>query len=196
MPVSTRPLGALRRLLAALLVLDVLAVASSLTSLISGDGDTGMTIYASDTPSSAPVPVPAGLHASTLGVSILDPTGWEKFLGLLSHNFTLALFALPMLIVARRLIDRATDTHPFTAGMAHGLRRLGILVLVGGVIAEAVRITADILLHVSAVPGTDPIDLFPDTISVWWLLVGLTVIGFAQIIAYGNTLRAELDEVI
>jgi hypothetical protein len=46
------------------------------------------------------------------------------------------------------------------------------------------------------VPDGNPIDVLPDGISLWWLLVGLTVIGFAQIVEHGRTLRLELDEVI
>ena len=37
----------------------------------------------------------------------------------------------------------------------------------------------------------------PNTeLDLWWLLLGLVVLGFAQIVEHGRTLRAELDEVI
>jgi hypothetical protein len=101
-----------------------------------------------------------------------------------------------MIILARRLVDNAIATDPFTVAMARGMRRLGPVVLIGGALAELTRSAATIALYRGAVSGGHP---FTDTnwmIDFWWLLLGLTVLAFAQVVEHGCALRAELDEVI
>jgi hypothetical protein len=187
----TRPLLAVRRLLVVLLFANLLGIAFPLFNLLGGGStQTTLPVYPD-----GPVTLPAGLHAGTIGALVSNPSLAQNLLSLLSNGFTTALLALPMVIFARRLLERAASHHPFTAETVTGLRRLGILILIGGALAEVLRIGGTMALYVSAVPGANPLDLdlAPDG---WWLLVGLTVLAFGQIVEHGRTLRAELDEVI
>ncbi|GAB1645571.1 hypothetical protein [Krasilnikovia sp. MM14-A1259] len=136
------------------------------------------------------------LHPWSVQVSVSDPTLLQAVLAPLANGLPVAVAALGMAIFARRLVDRAAGLHPFTVEMAHGLRRLGAVILVGGVLAEVVRAAAALALYRTALPHGHPFTGVDWLVHLWWLLPGLMVLGFAQVIAYGCTLRAELDEVI
>jgi hypothetical protein len=132
----------------------------------------------------------------TVNVYVQSPTPIQTLLGLLAHGVAQAVATLPMIVLARRLVDRAIATDPFTMSMVRGLRRLGLVVLLGGLLAELVRSAAAIALYASALKDGHP---FLDTdwmIDFWWLLLGLVILSFAQVVEHGCTLRTELDEVI
>lgn len=101
-----------------------------------------------------------------------------------------------MLWLALRLLDRMVSTQPFTDATAAGLRRLGAVVLAVGAASEVVRGAGTYLLQASVVPSGQRTVTLDYTFSFWWLLLGLLLFAFAQVIAYGCRLRAELDEVI
>jgi Protein of unknown function (DUF2975) len=139
------------------------------------------------------------LIPDTVNVYVQQPTLTQTVLGLLEHGLAYALATLPMIILARRLVDQAIAGDPFTMSMVRGLRRLGVVVLVGGLCSELVRSAATIALFASAVPGGHPVTdttTWVSGFSFWWLLLGLVVLGFAQVIEHGCALRAELDGVI
>jgi hypothetical protein len=136
------------------------------------------------------------LAPTSVNAYIHDPSLVQTLLGLLTHGLAQGMVTLPMIIFARRLVDRAILNGPFTMSMVRGLRRLGLLVLVGGFLAELVRSAALIALYNSAVSGGDAIVDTNWMIDFWWLLLGLVILAFAQVIEHGCALRAELDEVI
>jgi len=86
------------------------------------------------------------LRPSTIEVDVRDPSLLQTLLGLLTHGLAHAVATLPMIVMARRLVDRAIATDPFTMSMVRGLRRLGLVVLLGGLGAELVRSAAAIAL--------------------------------------------------
>ena len=137
-----------------------------------------------------------GLHLDTLGVTIDQPNGLQSLFDLLAGPLPFALATLPMIWFAVRLLDRITDTQPFTTETAAGLHRLGRLVLVAGAASELIRGIGTYLLQASVVDPGGRVFALDYTFSFWWLLLGLVLFAFAQIIAYGCTLRAELDEVV
>jgi hypothetical protein len=136
------------------------------------------------------------LLPTTVDVYIDRPSVLQTVLGLLAHGLANGLATLPMIVFARRLVDRAAATDPFTMSMARGLRRLGLVVLVGGALAELVRSAAAVALYNSAVRDGHAFFDVDWMIDFWWLLLGLAILAFAQVVEHGCALRAELDEVI
>jgi len=140
------------------------------------------------------------LSPETVDVYVRDPSLLQTLLGLLAHGLADAVAALPMIVLARRLVDRAIAADPFTMTMVRGLRRLGLIVLLGGLLAELIGSTAAIALYRSALPDGHPVIdtvfVTPGVIDLWWLLLGLVILGFAQVVEHGCALRAELDKVI
>jgi hypothetical protein len=135
-----------------------------------------------------------GLSFMTVTAHINDPTAAQTVLGLLANGLAFAVATLPMIIMARRLVDQAVAGDPFTVAVATGLRRLGRLILLGGLIAEVVSSAAAYALYDSVLPSDGAINTI--MIDFWWLLLGLVVLSFAQIMRHGCALRTELDEVI
>jgi hypothetical protein len=181
-------------------VLNVLFIIQAALARVTGPI---FTIFAVD-PSDVYGPQPYVLQQvnrqiSPLWISVFveQPSPVQTVLGLLANGLAEALVAVPMIIFARRLVDRAIAGDPFTAPMVRGLRRLGLLVLLGGLTAEVVRIAALSALKVSAIGGDwNPLYYRDPSLNFWWLLLGLVILGFAQVIEHGRALRAELDEVI
>lgn len=136
------------------------------------------------------------LLIQAISVSIQDPGVYQTVLDLLAGPVPLDLATLPMIWYALRLLDRITATQPFTEATATALRRLGLVVLIVGAASEIVRNVAVYLLEATVVPAGARMFVFDYTLSVWWLMLGLVLFAFAQIIRYGRSLRAELDEVI
>ena len=187
-----RRLGKIRGLLSLLLFLNVLTVIGSALVRVTGANVTNFTVY----PEAVYGAQQANKQLWPLSVEVYvdHPTLTQTILGLFAHQLTIALATIPMLVYARRLVDRAIRNHPFTPEMARGLRRLGLLVLAGGLAAEFVRGAAMFALTHSATSGTYIRSEW--TIDFWWLLLGLVILAFAQVVEHGCALRAELDEVI
>ena len=192
MATPARPLTAVRRLRTNWAGVTLLAVLIFLANLLGGSSDSSMTVFAGPDPALAPT----DLHALSVNVWIGEPSRWQNVLGVFSGSFTSLLFSLPMLFTARRLVDSAADNQPFTPQVAGGLRRLGILVLILGAAAEAIQALAGYLAFHSAVPESAGFDYKFETPTLWWLVAGIIILAFAQIVRHGTTLRAELDEVI
>jgi DUF2975 family protein len=117
----------------------------------------------------------------------------------LSHGLAFTIATIPMLWYAGRLIAQARDGDPFTPGMVRGLRRLGFLVLAGGLASNAVEYVAGRIQLDLVLPNDDQLrawarlDQYP---TLWWLIPGLVVLGFSEIVRRGVNLRTELDGVI
>ncbi len=117
----------------------------------------------------------------------------------LGNGLAVALALIPLLVSAIRLIGHARRTDPFTPYMVRRLRRLGLSVLALGLLSGVVEYVAQrILLNISL--PHDQTLRFGATIghypTPWWLLPGLMLLAFAEIVRHGCDLRAELDEVI
>ena len=192
-----RRLTALRTFLSVLLLVDVLAVGAAVVTVLTGNNTTALMLPRDGAfGPQAPQLSSGRLELSGIEVRISDPTSYQLILDLLAHSFAFTLAAIPMIIAARRLIDHATDVHPFTASMVNGLRTLGRLILGAGLLALIVSNVAAVLLVRSAAPGVGSTFAANLVLDLWWLPLGLVVLAFAQIIDHGHTLRTELDEVV
>jgi hypothetical protein len=130
------------------------------------------------------------------------PTGAFQILMFgLSHGLGFIVATLPMLGYGYHVTGEALRNDPFTLAMVRKLRKLGLLILVGGLVSEAAAFVAgralldDALSHEPALRKGANLDVnqYP---SLWWLLPGLLVLAFAEVVRRGYYLRAELDEVI
>jgi hypothetical protein len=130
------------------------------------------------------------------------PTGaFQVVMFGLSRGLGFILATLPMLGYAYHVTGVALDSDPFTLTMVGKLRKLGALVLVGGLVSSAAALIAGWLLLQDMLSGEPElragarldVAAYP---TLWWLLPGLLVLAFAEIVRRGCILRAELDGVI
>ena len=141
-----------------------------------------------------------GLSLSQVTVFANRPSRTEDLLYSLGNGLAVALVLIPLLIAAIRLTEHARLNDPFTPRMVRRLRRLGLWVLALGLLSTVVEYAAQTILLDIALPP-DPALRTWATISHhptpwWWLLSGLMLLGFSEIVRHGCDLRAELDEVI
>jgi len=115
------------------------------------------------------------------------------------HGLAAVAAAIPILVYARRLTEAAMTGDPFTLAMVRRLRILGAMVLVGGLLSEAVEYVANVALLNISLPddaqlrfGAEP----DQYLTFWWLLPGLILLAVSEIVKRGCDLRAELDGVI
>ncbi|MGY0231947.1 DUF2975 domain-containing protein [Longispora urticae] len=127
-----------------------------------------------------------------------DPSVLWHALYATGHGLATGLAVIPMLLLARRLVRQAHEADPFTPDMVRRLRILGFMVLGGGALSHAVSYAASVALMRVALPaGLDRFEVRPDVgATAWWVLPGLLVLAFSEIVRRGCALRAELDEVI
>jgi len=188
-----RPFALIRGLLWAMLVGNAVAIVSIVLQF---DGpatrrfDVAPSVLAVGQPSPS-----TELRVQAVSVTIQDPGGAQTLLDLLAGPLPFALATLPMIGYALRILDRIA-TQPFTQATATGLRRLGAVVLIAGAASEAIRAVGLYLLESTVVPASERMVMLDYTFSVWWVMLGLLLLAFAQIIAYGHRLRTELDQVI
>jgi hypothetical protein len=130
------------------------------------------------------------------------PTGaYQVLMFGLSQGLGLIVVTLPMLVYAYHVAGEALRNDPFTLVMVRKLRKLGLLILVGGLVSEVVAFAAgwallnDALSSQPVLRNGAELDL-NRYLSFWWLLPGLLVLAFAEVVRRGCLLRAELDEVI
>lgn len=194
-----RRLNAIRALLTLMLTLNVLFLVNAVLIKVNGQIVTGFEVSVDLVYGPQPFLLQQGnrhLSPATVDVYVRDPSLIQTLLGLLAHGLAYGVATLPMIIFARRLVHRAIDTHPFTIAMARGLRRLGLIVLIGGALAELIRSAATVALYNTAVSGGSAIADTDWMIHFWWLLLGLVILAFAQVVEHGCALRTELDKVI
>lgn len=126
-----------------------------------------------------------------------DPTTTQQVLYAVSHGVAFYLALIPMLILARRLIAGVLAEEPFIRRTVRRLRVLGAVVLAGGALSELTEyVTARLLLD-SAVSEDLRTWARPDFHpTLWWLMPGLILLAFAEVVSRGSALRDELDTVI
>ena len=104
-----------------------------------------------------------------------------------------------MLWYAIRTVDLALVGDPFTPAMVRRLRTLGLLVLAGGALSEAVAYAAGVLLIHVSLPDDRLLRFTAEPLygpDLWWVLPGLILLAFSVIVRRGVDLRTELDGVI
>jgi len=137
------------------------------------------------------------LDVDALSVSPRDFSTGETLLYLTGHGLAFSLATIPMLVMARRLVDHARYGDPFRPAMVRRLRVLGFVVLLGGALCEAVEYAASYTLMRISLPGDVLFGASPDvSVTFWWLLPGCVLLAVAEVVRRGCALRAELDEVI
>jgi hypothetical protein len=177
-----------------------LNIATLLLSVISTHVQTVGTVTSSDIFAGDPY-----LHRMHQELSVGDvfvrpstpTTTAQRVLYLVSHGLAFWFALIPMLILARRLITGVITQDPFTLRTVNRLRVLAAVVLAGGAASELTAyVTARILLD-SAVHGTMRTWAHPDIHpTFWWLIPGLVLLAFAEVVRRGCALRDELDTVI
>jgi hypothetical protein len=158
-------------------------------------------IFAGEPYTSANVPqrLP-GLFLGQVTVSLGRSNRTEDLLYSFGNGLAVALVLIPLLIAAMRLTKHARLNDPLTPQMVRRLRRLGLWVLALGLLSTVVEYTAQSILLDMVLPA-DPAIRFGAEIGHhptpwWWLMSGLMLLGFSEIVRHGCDLRAELDEVI
>jgi hypothetical protein len=99
--------------------------------------------------------------------------------------------------IARRmanLLRTAQDSDPFTAQTARELTVLAKITAFGGLGVWVVSNAANLALSATVLTSGATIQAHQSPLG--WLAVGLIFAGFAQLIARGVAMRAELDTVI
>jgi DUF2975 family protein len=144
-----------------------------------------------------------GVRGVVSGV-VVDPGGSTAFKvsdPSLSQRMIYLATMLPGLVlvaeIARRmakLLRAAQDSDPFTARTAHDLIVVAKITAAGGLAVWLVTTVAQ--WGLSATMLQSGTALRPDQSILGWLAVGLIFAGFAQLIARGVAMRAELDTVI
>lgn len=186
----------IRVVLGVMLVLDAVVLLISVVNPVQAFGTVqSRDIFAGD-------PYLHRMHQE-LGVSDVfvvpatNSTTAQRVLFAASHGVVFCLAVIPMLIMARRLIAGVLADDPFTLLVVRRLRVLGVVVLAGGAVSELTEyVTARVLLD-SAVHGGLRTWARPDFHpTLWWLMPGLILLAFAEVVRRGRTLRDELDTVI
>jgi Protein of unknown function (DUF2975) len=140
-----------------------------------------------------------GLNLSQMSVYADRPTVAQDLLYSLGNGLAVMLVLIPLLVSAIRLVEHASRYDPFTPQMVRRLRRLGVLVLVLGLLSSVAEYAAQKALLRISLPHDDTLHLnatighYP---TLWWLIPGLMLLAFSEIVRHGCDLRAELDEVI
>ncbi len=128
-------------------------------------------------------------------VIVTDPTPAQTVLEIIAAGTVSAVAWLVIAILARRIVTSALGADPFTVSTADQIRRLGIIILAAGGLAELIREAASYALYRSVFPSSSYLGTVTGA-SFWWLPLGLAVLAFAAVVRHGCALRAELDEVI
>jgi Protein of unknown function (DUF2975) len=194
-------LGPIRVLLVILLVLDCLSLPIGVLQLFNGGYPIGTVMFGDLFPQGIPNFTHSDMSFGAVDV-MWHPTGFFQILMFgLSHGLGSIVATLPMLGYAYHVTGDALRNDPFTLAMVRKLRTLGLLILVGGVVSEAAAFVAARALLDDALSNEPTLregaSLDPSQYpSFWWLLPGLLVLAFAEVVRRGCYLRAELDEVI
>ncbi|WP_432983404.1 DUF2975 domain-containing protein [Dactylosporangium sp. CA-233914] len=157
------------------------------------------------TESPLPVRVPADLVDASAGSAAIDPDGMvdilvehpgigQLTLGVLTFLPTLAV-VFTLLTVLWRIVRRIRRGGPFDERIVRGVRILGWIAGVGGLVAGFVEAFAEAALSMTVTDGFGfGLPLIPGLLG--WVLVGIGCFALAEILRRGMVMRAELDTVI
>ncbi|GAB7047557.1 DUF2975 domain-containing protein [Catenuloplanes indicus] len=139
--------------------------------------------------------LPAGVTRADGGaadVAVADP-GWAERLAHLAQGAPSYLLGLLVVVSLWRIVRAARRTDPFVPGIAGRLRRLGLVTLVGGLVADTLE-TGSGALASTLVYGE--FRALTVTYHFWWLLIGFGLLAVGEVLRRGAVLRAELDQVV
>lgn len=131
---------------------------------------------------------------ASIYLRVEHPTGVQRGLATVA---TLPGYALTtaMLVLLWRLAAKARRDDPFTGGVVSRLRVLGWLLVVGGPAASAVEFIARFALS-DTVTTSGPRATLDLGAPAVWFLAGVGMLAIGEVVRRGQTLRAELDEVV
>jgi hypothetical protein len=142
----------------------------------------------------APARLPSGVEYQTEGwirAQNMEPTLSEGALDALTSVPT-SLVLAGTLLVLLRVVKDAWDRNPFSARTIRRLRLLGVTLLLGGCLAEAVESAATLALD-------QPIQF--DSVGTylivpWWFIAGLAALAVAEVISRGFAMWTELETLV
>jgi hypothetical protein len=189
----------IRVFLGILIVLDLVGLLVAILQLFGGAHVIGTVQLHDLLPGATPIANP---NLGLGGVQVLwHPVGtFQILMFAFGYGLGYLVASLPMLVYAYHVTDEALRNDPFTLVMVSRLRKLGLLILVGGLVSEAAAFGArwalfnDVLADQPALREGAYVDA--SGYSFWWLAPGLLVLAFAELVRRGCYLRAELDQVI
>lgn len=199
-PRRSRSLRPIQGLLTLTIIGNVLGLLVAAANWIGG-GRTPVQFWAPFEALANPVPdplLPAFTHRVDVevAVAVADPSPAQTALENIALGVVSAVVWLVIAVLARRIVTSALHGDPFTVATADRIRRLSIVILVGGGLAELIRMGAAYALFHSVFPSSTYIGPIQERFSFWWLPLGFAVLAFAAVVRHGCALRAELDEVI
>ncbi|MBA3488430.1 MAG: hypothetical protein H0T78_02620 [Longispora sp.] len=80
--------------------------------------------------------------------------------------------------------------------MLRKMRRLGFVVLEFGAAGDLIQFVTGFTLQKLALLHSSPTAFLSHMSGFWWLMAGLILLAFGEILNRGNAMRAELNEVI
>jgi hypothetical protein len=139
----------------------------------------------------------AELNVGRLSVALpRDFSTAQRLLLICEHGVPTAVVTVPMIIMALRLINAVRHSDPFTRATVRRLRVLGLVVLIGGALAEAAEFASGLVLIRITLPRDVADFATPDVRpTFWWLLTGFVLLSVAEVVRRGCELRDELDTV-
>jgi hypothetical protein len=129
-----------------------------------------------------------------ISVAVSDATTRQTVVAMLTWLPT-ALVVVAMLGLLLSVVRSARHHGPFTTVVVRRLRALGVVVIVGGLLAWPAQFLAQWAL-VDTVTSAGPAATLTFAAPLTWLLVGLGYIAIAEVIGRGRAMQTELDEVI
>lgn len=196
----SRGLRPIRGFLSLVIFLDILGLVISVLNWLGGGRRLVMfriatyDMYGPQSPASKPAF--GRFDVQEVLASVRDPSLPQRLLEEVAGGTVWAVITLVIAVLARRIVNAAMHSDPFTVAMAGRLQRLGLVVLIGGAAAELTNIAAGMALYHSADPHGSPFYALNVPLSFWWLPLGFALLAFSAVVRHGCTLRAELDQVI
>jgi len=199
---TTRPrtgwLGPIQALLIVMLVGDIL----SIPLILFGHGappvaSVGVSsIFSGDSYIHRHFPM---LDLSAVTVIEDSPSLAQDVLYSLGAGLAFSLVSIPLILAALGVIADARTGDPFTRLMVGRLRRLGLMVLLLGLVSEIVEVVAQMMLLRISLPDDPTLRPFASILhlpSFWWLLPGLVLLAVAAVTDRGCDLREQLDGLV
>lgn len=127
-------------------------------------------------------------------VLIDDPSARQLFAaGLISMPTFLVVMALFAMLLG--VVHRVRKGGPFDKHVVWRLRLIGVVAIVGGVVARLIEFFAQLNL-MSTVTDRLTTATLPLQDLFGWVLGGIALFAIAEVVSRGLTIRAELDTVI
>lgn len=132
---------------------------------------------------------------------ISESMGIRMILGIVSAMIAVALICAGILIV-RKILKPMKAGRPFDTSVADSLRKLGWLVLIGGIVESALKIVSETVL-LGAYDFSQLINMDAAskvTVSyffdVTFILFALVLFLLSHVFRYGKALQRESDEIL